>query len=208
MADRLIQPRLGQILRYMAADESRHAVAFASFGRRYLEAEPTALRPVLEMAYFWLSDPSATRHPADHFYPGAAVEFRIDKVPVARAVLSRADRKIFGYLSEMTGLDLQSPRDLKRALVKRTQLFTDNEERSHIRGHDLRATFVTVHLAVGKTETWVADRTGHKSSAMIARYRRLARSQADLDEGELTPLVDALPELALATPVQGTRTPN
>jgi integrase len=99
-------------------------------------------------------------------------------------------------------------RDLKRALVKRTQLFTDNDERSHIRGHDLRATFVTVHLAVGKTETWVADRTGHKSSAMIARYRRVARSQADLDEGELTPLADALPELALAAPVQGTPTPK
>jgi hypothetical protein len=63
-------------------------------------------------------------------------------------------------------------------------------------------------LAVGKTETWVADRTGHKSSAMIARYRRVARSQADLDEGELTPLADALPELALAAPVQGTPTPK
>lgn len=95
-------------------------------------------------------------------------------------------------------------RDLRTALVKRPQLYVDNEERNHIRGHDLRATFVTVHLATGKTETWVADRTGHKSSTMIARYRRLARAQADLDEGELTPLSAAIPELADGrSPIEG-----
>ena len=87
-------------------------------------------------------------------------------------------------------------RDLKTALVKRSQLFADNKERIHIRGHDLRATFVTVHLATGKTETWIADRTGHKSTTMIARYRRQARTHADLNLGELTPLSAAIPELA------------
>jgi integrase len=87
-------------------------------------------------------------------------------------------------------------RDLKTALVKRSQLFADNEERIHIRGHDLRATFVTIHLAIGKTETWIADRTGHKSTTMIARYRRQARTHADLNLGELTPLSAAIPELA------------
>jgi integrase len=87
-------------------------------------------------------------------------------------------------------------RDLLRAGVKRSQLFVDNSERKQIRGHDLRATFVTIFLAAGQTETWVADRTGHKSTQMIARYRRLARTHAELHLGELKPLVAVLPELA------------
>jgi len=90
-------------------------------------------------------------------------------------------------------------RDLHAAKVTRPQLFAETEERKRIRGHDLRATFVTVHLAGGKTETWVSDRTGHKSSVMIARYRRMARSHQELNLGDLTPLVDAIPELAGAT---------
>jgi len=47
--------------------------------------------------------------------------------------------------------------------------------------HDLRATFITVNLANGRTETWVADRTGHRSSVMIDRYRRAARTWAELE---------------------------
>ena len=60
--------------------------------------------------------------------------------------------------------------------------------------HDLRATFVTVSLANGKTETWVADRTGHRSGAMINRYRRAARTWAELGLGSLAPLDEAIPE--------------
>lgn len=87
-------------------------------------------------------------------------------------------------------------RDLAVAQVTRPQLFMETTERKRIRGHDLRATFVTVHLANGKTETWIADRTGHKSTQMITRYRRVARTHSELNLGELTPLVDAIPELA------------
>ena len=43
--------------------------------------------------------------------------------------------------------------------------------------------------------TWVADRTGHHSSQMIYRYRRVARTLAELNVGPLTPLVEAIPEL-------------
>jgi len=86
-------------------------------------------------------------------------------------------------------------RDLKTAMVQRTQLFSESAERKRIRGHDLRATFVTINLANGKTETWISDRTGHKSSQMISKYRRLARSHAELCLGDLVPLVSAIPEL-------------
>src|SRR6266498_1460408 len=42
------------------------------------------------------------------------------------------------------------------------------------------------------------DRTGHKSSQMIERYRSAARSAAELNLGPLAPLDQAIPEFALA----------
>ena len=85
--------------------------------------------------------------------------------------------------------------DLKRAGVTRPQLFERSATRRPIRAHDLRATFVTVALATGKTETWVADRTGHTTSQMINTYRRKARGW---NMGTLAPLDEAIPELAPA----------
>ena len=82
----------------------------------------------------------------------------------------------------------------------RAQLFEKGPNRRPIRIHDLRATFVTLALAAGRTETWVADRTGHKSSAMINRYRRAARTAAELNLGWLTPLDEAIPELTGKVP--------
>jgi integrase len=88
-------------------------------------------------------------------------------------------------------------RDLRRAGVTRPALFERSNARRPIRVHDLRATFVTVSLANGKTETWVADRTGHRSSVMINHYRRAARTWAELGLGTLSPLDEALPELRI-----------
>jgi hypothetical protein len=42
------------------------------------------------------------------------------------------------------------------------------------------------------------DRTGHKSSLMINRYRRAARAAAELHLVDLKPLNEAIPELAAA----------
>jgi hypothetical protein len=69
-----------------------------------------------------------------------------------------------------------------------------------IRVHDLRATFITINLANGKTETWIADRTGHRSSDEINGYRRQARTAAELGLGELAPLDVAIPELNAPPP--------
>lgn len=81
---------------------------------------------------------------------------------------------------------------LRAAGVDRAELYQKTEARQPIRLHDLRATFVTVSLATGRTETWIADRTGHRSSAMINTYRRLARTHAELAQGALAPLDEAL----------------
>jgi len=86
--------------------------------------------------------------------------------------------------------------DLQTAGVDRPALFARTEARQPMRAHDLRATFITVSLANGQSEAWVADRTGHKTSAMINRYRRAARSLAELGLGDLTPLNQVVPEFA------------
>ena len=99
----------------------------------------------------------------------------------------------------------QLPRQLRELLTKagvvRTDLFTQNDKRQRIRAHDLRASFITISLALGRSETWVADRTGHTSSVMINRYRRKARQVAQLNLGPFLPLHAIIPELAaLADP--------
>ena len=64
---------------------------------------------------------------------------------------------------------------------------------SHGRAHDLRASFVTVSLATGKTERWISDRTGHQSHEMINTYARKARTW---NLGDFGPMCDLIPELA------------
>lgn len=81
---------------------------------------------------------------------------------------------------------------LKLAGVERTELFESTEYTGQLRAHDLRATFVTVSLAEGKADTWIRDRTGHKSTTMIDRYRRTARQFSELKLGSLVDLVDGL----------------
>jgi integrase len=89
--------------------------------------------------------------------------------------------------------------DLRTAGVTRAELFERSKARQPIRLHDLRATFVTVSLANDKTEQWVSDRTGHKSSAMLALYKRQARTWKELDLGTFRPLDKLLPEMAGAS---------
>lgn len=89
---------------------------------------------------------------------------------------------------------------LRLSGITRPELFEKSATRQPIRLHDLRATFVTLALANGRTETWVADRTGHKSSVMINRYRRAARHAAEIGLGPLGPLDELIPELAAPQP--------
>jgi len=86
----------------------------------------------------------------------------------------------------------QLRRDLWRIGVRRPQLHENTKGRQRIRAHDLRATFVTISLATGKTETWISDRTGHRSHEMIETYRRRSRTW---NLGELGLLHELIPEL-------------
>jgi integrase len=92
--------------------------------------------------------------------------------------------------------------DLRTAGVDRAELFERSKSRMPIRVHDLRATFVTVSLANGRTEQWVSDRTGHRSSQMLALYTRQARQWSELELGTLQPMDVLLPEMRTACAVQ------
>jgi integrase len=85
---------------------------------------------------------------------------------------------------------------LTLAGIERPELFESSKTRVPIRVHDFRATFVTVNLAHGKSETWIADRTGHRSSQMINTYRRQARTWTELGVPTLAAMDAAIPELA------------
>jgi len=88
---------------------------------------------------------------------------------------------------------------LLQAGVDRPEIHRIGTNRLPMRAHDLRGTFVTLALAIGKSEAWVADRTGHRSSDMINKYRRKARGAQELGLGWLAPLDQAIPELELPT---------
>lgn len=94
----------------------------------------------------------------------------------------------------------QAAKQLRNALVnaevKRQELFTSTEGTHRVRGHDLRATYITIGLANGLSEGTLTARTGHQSSAMLHAYRRTARTHQEASLGTLEPLHEAIPELA------------
>ncbi len=110
-----------------------------------------------------------------------------------------ASALVFEGLSHVRAADMLRE-DLRAAGIVRAELFETNENRQPVRVHDLRSTFVTLALANGRTEGWIMDRTGHRSSQMIARYRRGARKASELHLGPLAPLSVAIPELAGSQP--------
>lgn len=81
---------------------------------------------------------------------------------------------------------------IKAAGIDRAELFTSTQHTGKLRAHDARAMFVTVSLAEGRTETWIRDRTAHKSTSMIDRYRRQARQFEELKLGSFVDLSAAL----------------
>jgi hypothetical protein len=118
----------------------------------------------------------------DNFHPNAA---RSDFVFVNEA----------GVRLNPAHLATEFRAHLKLAGVDRAELFERSEMRLAIRTHDLRATFITLSLAGGKSERWVMARTGHTSSAMLSRYDRAARTAREAGMTSLHSMVECIPEL-------------
>lgn len=106
-----------------------------------------------------------------------------------------AGARVFGDVADPHHLAAALQQHLKEAGVDRAELYEHTERRRRVNVHALRATFVTLSLANGRSEAWVQDRTGHRSSVMVNRYRRVARTAAELGLGALTPLHRAIPEI-------------
>ncbi len=136
----------------------------------------------------------ALRRWRDHFHPNPKPDARVFVYP-------ETSREAGEAIDSAARAD-EFRENLQKAGLTRPQLFINDDERRPIRVHDLRATFVTIALASGKTETWVSDRTGHRSSDQIHTYRRQARTHAELRLGALAPLYEAIPELRAAVPDQ------
>ncbi len=106
------------------------------------------------------------------------------------------DELVFGDVENRGHLADVFRAHLPLADVTRPELFEDSDVRHPVRLHDLRATFVTVALASGRSESWVTARTGHRSSTQIATYRRTAETFAELGASWFAPMATAIPELS------------
>lgn len=115
----------------------------------------------------------------------------VPNAPLSQEILRNARRQGI----ERYGIAERLRDYLDASGVDRPQLFESNSNRIRLRAHDLRATFVTTRLAEGRSEAWITDRTGHKSSQMLYRYKRAARTHHELGLGSLVPLDEAIPEL-------------
>jgi len=133
----------------------------------------------------WAMDPAVVR---------ALTRWRRKFVPLAPTT-SPILKNAAGETIDRYGVAERLRAYLQAAGVTRSQLFEANDNRIPLRAHDLRATFVTLSLAQGRSEAWITDRTGHKSSQMTYRYKRAARTHAELNLGALAPLDEVIPEL-------------
>ena len=97
---------------------------------------------------------------------------------------------------------------LKIAGVEREELYAKTKDSAPVRVHDLRALFVTASLAEGKPDSWVRDRTSHRTVTMLDKYRRQARLFEELNLEPLTPLDEAIPELRKPADGRQTGGPN
>lgn len=136
----------------------------------------------------WALDPTVTR--ALRAY---VARYRSDAEPTDVLFTDEHERPVSPWgLAER----LRSHLETVGLKTERPELFQTTANRLQIRVHDLRGTFVTVSLANGRSESWISDRTGHRSSQMIAKYKRTARTLEELDQGTFAPFDLAVPELS------------
>ncbi len=136
----------------------------------------------------WAIDPGTAKALAvhrEHFMPQAEASSRVFVGERGEALSKFGMAALLRQHLQAIGLKAERP-----------EPFVTTDERHQMRVHDLRGTFVTLSLAEGRSESWIADRTGHRSSTMINRCERTVRSFAERNLGSAAPLVEAVPELA------------
>jgi integrase len=85
---------------------------------------------------------------------------------------------------------------------RRPELFEHGSKRgesARVNLHGLRSLFVTCSIASGRPDSYIRQRTGHRSEAMIDTYTGPADIFRALGTTSLTPLDEAIPELGEKT---------
>ncbi len=82
---------------------------------------------------------------------------------------------------------------LAKAGIVRGRLHSRGTNTLRFGVHGFRHSFVTRSLALGKSDDWVRQRTGHTTD-QLRTYREPARAYAELEPAELLPLDRAIPE--------------
>lgn len=87
--------------------------------------------------------------------------------------------------------------DLRAAGITRAELFNHNPSRNQyrVRAHDIRGLFVTRALAAGLPDSYIRDRTGHTSPALIEVYKQKSTLLIASGQTEFAPFDHAIPEL-------------
>jgi integrase len=84
---------------------------------------------------------------------------------------------------------------MRAAGLERPDLYSVGPNKGRFGTHCFRRSMVTRNLALGVNEDTVRRRTGHKSDQLL-RYRQAATTLAELDLGDVDPLVLCIPELS------------
>jgi integrase len=121
-------------------------------------------------------------------------------IPRAALMLRGGGRPRNGEKATIRQTEAQALRaDLRAAGITREVLFMKAPNVEPLRFHDGgRATFVTWAKRAGKSDGWIADRTGHLTAEMIQRYNRAARTLEDLRIEPFPELTGTIPELVAA----------
>lgn len=85
--------------------------------------------------------------------------------------------------------------------LERADLYSTGPLKGQFGTHCFRRSMVTRNLGLGVNEDFVRRRTGHKSNELL-KYRQGARAFAELDLGDVDPLVLCIPELSPIAGIQ------
>jgi hypothetical protein len=130
------EPVLGLIFKTLAADELRHAAAYAKYLRRAVDNEPSVLPTILKMALWMLrSTNDAPKHPTTITDPSVVdmleqpdyIPHMLNTYLPGRDHEAPVQRRVLALMSELSGERIDSMRALP-TLIRQRELHVDPAE--------------------------------------------------------------------------------
>ena len=117
-----------------------------------------------------------------------ALRLRRAMIPDAALIFTPPPERIFNRTTVYQHLH----QNLRAAGLTRPELFEAPEGERALTTHDFRASFITLARALGMSDTWIRDRTGHEDPKTLMRYDRDARHAIQHQLGWWAPMGRAL----------------